>query len=92
MEKLEQIKLDPGIHESVDYILEDGIKHLGNFHALNPLYFNNRKRIVSDSFKTLYFYHNRLDNYQLEKYINWKEIGEEALLLEEELYNQEGRI
>ncbi len=92
MEKLEQIKLDPGIHESVDHILEDGIKHLGNFHALNPLYFNNRKRIVSDSFKTLYFYHNRLDNYQLEKYINWKDIGEEALLLEEELYNQEGRI
>ena len=92
MEKLEQIKLAEGIHESVDYILEDGIKHLGNFHALSPLYFNKKGRIVSDSFKTLYFYHNRLDNYQLERYINWKNIGEESLLLEEELYNTEGRI
>ncbi|MEL7427362.1 MAG: 1-acyl-sn-glycerol-3-phosphate acyltransferase [Bacteroidota bacterium] len=92
MEKLEQIKLDQGIHESVDFILEDGIKHLGNFHALSPLYFNKKGRIVSDSFKSLYFYHNRLDNYHLERYINWKNIGEESLLLEEELYNTEGRI
>ncbi|MEO0876662.1 MAG: glycerol acyltransferase, partial [Bacteroidota bacterium] len=65
---------------------------LGNFHALSPLYFNKKGRIVSDSFKSLYFYHNRLDNYHLERYINWKNIGEESLLLEEELYNTEGRI
>ena len=92
MEKLDNIKLADGIHESVEYILKDGISHLGNFHALSPLYFDKKQRIVSDSFKTLYFYHNRLDNYKLEKHINWKNIGEEALLLEEELYNQEGRL
>jgi len=92
MERLEQVKLSPGIHESVDFILEDGITHLGNFHVSNPLYFDKKERIVSASFKVLYFYHNRLDNYELERHIDWKNIGEEALLLEEELYNQEGRF
>ncbi|MGH1432875.1 MAG: 1-acyl-sn-glycerol-3-phosphate acyltransferase [Lewinella sp.] len=92
MERLEEVKLSPDIHEAVDFILQDGIKHLGNFHVSNPLYYDKKERIVSASFKVLYFYHNRLDNYELERYIDWKNIGEEALLLEEELYNQEGRF
>lgn len=92
METLEEIKLSPEIHESVDFILRDGLEHLGNFHVSNPLYFDGQERIVSDNFKILYYYHNRLDNYQLEKYIDWKNIGEEALMLEEALWEQEGRF
>ncbi|MEM1216749.1 MAG: 1-acyl-sn-glycerol-3-phosphate acyltransferase, partial [Bacteroidota bacterium] len=92
MEQLDQIKLSPEIHESVDFILKNGIKHLGTFHVHNPLFYDKRQRVVSQSFKTLYFYHNRLANYDLHQVIDWKNIGEEALLLEEELWNQEGRL
>ncbi|PSR14943.1 MAG: glycerol acyltransferase [Bacteroidetes bacterium] len=92
LEKLKQVKLSAKIHESVDEIIQDGIVHLGTFHVSNPLYFDKKGRIVSDSFKVLYYYHNRLDNYRLEKSINWKNIGQEALMLEEELWSQEGRF
>lgn len=92
METLGQIKLSPQIHESVDYILKDGIRRLGNFHVAIPLYYDKKERIASKSFKVLYYYHNRLDTYDLHRYIDWKNIGEEALLLEEELWSQEGRL
>jgi glycerol-3-phosphate O-acyltransferase len=92
MEKLDQIKLSPQIHESVEFILKDGITHLGNFHVANPLHYDSKERIVSKSFKVLYYYHNRLDTYGLHRHIDWKNIQEEALLLEEELWSQEGRI
>lgn len=92
METLGEIKLSPEIHESVDFILRDGLEHLGNFHVSNPLYYDGQERIVSDNFKILYYYHNRLDNYELEKHIDWKNIGEEALMVEDELWVQEGRF
>ncbi|RMF00452.1 MAG: glycerol acyltransferase [Bacteroidetes bacterium] len=91
MESEGEIRLSDEIHESVEFIIRHGIEHLGTFHLKNPLYFDRQKRIVSDSFKVLYYYHNRLDNYHLEKYIDWVAIGQEAELLEVELWNRDTR-
>lgn len=71
MEAQEEIRLSKQIHWSIDELLKDGIQHLGNFHVKNPLYYDKQGRIISDSFKVLFYYHNRLDNYELEQYIKW---------------------
>lgn len=89
MEKKGEVRLSDEIHGTVETIVQHGIRHLGTFHVKNPLRYDRQKQIVSDSFKVLYYYHNRLDNYGLEKYIDWVAIGQEAALLEAELWNRD---
>jgi len=52
-------------------LVKDGVNRLGTFHALEPLKFDRKGRIVSQDFKVLYFYHNRLENYGLDKKLSW---------------------
>ncbi len=72
MESRGDIKLSEEIRLDVPALVKDGISRLGTFHALKPLKFDKQKRIVSQDFKTLFFYHNRLENYNLEKKVNWQ--------------------
>lgn len=67
-----EVKLSEQILWDVDHLIRDGISRLGTYHLAKPLRFRNDGEIVSESFKLLYFYHNRLDNYGLERTINWK--------------------
>ncbi len=76
MEKKDEIKLSPQIRFDLEKLVEDGITRLGNFHVGKPLRFNKKGEIVSDSFTVLYYYHNRLENYDLQKKIRWKKIEE----------------
>jgi glycerol-3-phosphate O-acyltransferase len=79
MEKNGKIRLDKEIHQSAEHILISGVKNLGIFHTVKPLSFNKEGDIVSSSFRVLYFYHNRLENYHLERFIHWKSGEIEAL-------------
>lgn len=72
MENNDQIKLSEPLHWELDELIKDGIKRLGNFHIAKPLKLNKKGQIISENFKLLYFYHNRLDNYDLEKKVKWK--------------------
>ncbi len=72
MEEKGEIKLSEQIHRELDTIIDDGIKRLGNFHLAKPLKLNKKGKIISENFKLLYFYHNRLENYGLDKKIRWK--------------------
>ena len=72
MEKNHEIRLSEPIHSTVDKIIEEGVSRVGNYHALKPLKINKSGDIISENFKLLYYYHNRLDNYSLDKKINWK--------------------
>lgn len=67
-----KIRLDPEIRRSAADVVRDGVKNLGVFHAEKPLKFVKNHDIVSSNFRVLYFYHNRLENYQLDKYVHWK--------------------
>lgn len=67
----EEIQLSEQIFWEADKLIKDGLKHLGTYHVLKPLKYNKKGQIISQSFKILYFYHNRLDNYGLEKRIKW---------------------
>lgn len=53
----------------IDTVIETGIKNLGMYHAKRPLYKLKDGSVMSDDFNLLYFYHNRLEGYDLAKYI-----------------------
>jgi glycerol-3-phosphate O-acyltransferase len=67
-----RIKLSPEIHLPAADLVRDGVKRLGVFHSDKPLSLNKDGNIVSSNFRVLYFYHNRLENYELEKAVAWK--------------------
>lgn len=61
--------LSPEINAEINELIADGIKHLGTFHIKKPLKKNKLGEIISENFYLLYFYHNRLTGYGLEKWI-----------------------
>ncbi|MFY8010463.1 MAG: 1-acyl-sn-glycerol-3-phosphate acyltransferase [Saprospiraceae bacterium] len=61
--------LSPEIKSSIDELIADGIKHLGTFHIKKPLKRNTSGEVISENLYLLYFYHNRLTGYGLEKWI-----------------------
>jgi glycerol-3-phosphate O-acyltransferase len=69
-----KIKLSDQVYGDTDDLIQHGILRLGTFHLKKPLRFTKKGTVVSDSFRLLYYYHNRLENYGLDKKINWKEI------------------
>ena len=56
-----------------EQLLKRGLAYLGSYHVEQPLMTNKRGAIVSQSLKLLFFYHNRLENYEFEKVITWDE-------------------
>ncbi len=65
-----EIKLSREVKWEPRRIIEDGIKNLGIYHAQKPLSIKKDK-VWSDSLKVLYYYHNRIKIYELDKYIEW---------------------
>ncbi len=73
MESRGRIKLSRQIHFEVDLLIKNGVRNLGVYHPEKPLIFTPKGELVSENFKLLYFYHNRLENYGLDKCIHWPE-------------------
>lgn len=67
-----EIQLSEQVNWDTEQLVKDGIKRMGNYHLKKPLYFNKAKELVSGNFKLLYYYHNRLENYNLDQKIQWK--------------------
>jgi glycerol-3-phosphate O-acyltransferase len=66
-----KIKLSNQIFFPVEDLIKDGVRNLGVYHVEKPLDFNRKGELYSNDFKLLYFYHNRLANYRLEKSLVW---------------------
>ncbi|MEY3368433.1 MAG: hypothetical protein RI973_1588 [Bacteroidota bacterium] len=71
MENKGDILLSPQIRAEVDELIRDGVKKLGVYHVEKPLVFNKKGELVSQDFRLLFFYYNRLEKYPLGKCINW---------------------
>jgi glycerol-3-phosphate O-acyltransferase len=67
-----RLKLSEAIRLPVEELVQDGIKNLGIYHVKKPLTFNKKGDVVSDEFYTLYYYHNRLENFGLTKRVRWE--------------------
>jgi len=50
-------------------IIEHGIKNLGIYHAKRPLRFQKEYALVTEDLNLLYYYHNRLVGYELERLV-----------------------
>ena len=65
----EEFKITPMIRNSPKDILADGVVQLGVFHDKKPLKWNKGGALISENFKLLYYYHNRLSNFDLEEFL-----------------------
>lgn len=63
-------KLDMATHLTgpVDEIIELGITNVGMYHTHRPLLKNKKGNIITKDLHNLYYYHNRMDGYELEKF------------------------
>ena len=53
----------------LDEVINLGLKNVGMFHNFRPLLKNKQGNIITQDLNNLYYYHNRMDGYELEKYI-----------------------
>lgn len=70
-EMRDQEKVMMAAHMETDTmdIIRHGIKNLGLYHDKRPLSFQKGGDLISENMNLLYYYHNRLEGYGLEKYI-----------------------
>lgn len=74
-EKLQEMKVEgkldlpPHMQLPVDDLVQHGLNNLGLYHARKTLKKNKKGDLVTEDMKTLFYYHNRLNGYGLEKWI-----------------------
>jgi glycerol-3-phosphate O-acyltransferase len=56
------------LYKDIDSVIQRGIEKVGMYHDRRPLEKTKTGDICSPDLKLLYFYHNRLAGYDLEKY------------------------
>ncbi len=63
-------KVDMATHmtNDVDAVIDLGISNVGMYHTRRPLLKNKSGNIITNDIHNLYYYHNRMDGYELEKY------------------------
>ena len=57
------------LSDDEDYIIRHGIEYLGAYHSRSPLGFSTKGDVQIHNTNLLYYYHNRLNGYELEKYL-----------------------
>lgn len=75
MEQKGQLKLHEDMKLPVEDIIARGIDSLGIYHGQDVLYIA-KGFLRTNSIKLLYFYHNRMQGYQLEDHIEWAPVKE----------------
>ena len=64
-------KIDIANHltDDIDKVIDLGLANVGMYHTFRPLLKNKEGNIITQDIRNLYYYHNRTDGYELEKYI-----------------------
>ncbi len=64
-------KIDIAVHllGEVDEVIDLGIANVGMYHSLRPLLKNKKGNVITQDMNNLYYYHNRTEGYELEKFI-----------------------
>lgn len=53
----------------LDTVIHHGLENVGIFHLKRPILLNKKGNIITQDLTTLYYYHNRLTGYDLERFI-----------------------
>jgi glycerol-3-phosphate O-acyltransferase len=67
LKKAGRIDVAPHMNRPMDEIIIHGMDNVGMYHAKRPLIKDQQGNIVTEDMSLLYFYHNRLHGYGLEK-------------------------
>ena len=64
-------KVDMATHmtDDIDKVISLGIFNVGMYHSRRPLLINKQGNILTEDMNNLYYYHNRMEGYELEKYL-----------------------
>jgi glycerol-3-phosphate O-acyltransferase len=62
-----KLQVAPHMKQDIDRIITHGLENVGMYHAKRPLIKNRNGNIETQDLTLLYYYHNRLDGYDLEK-------------------------
>ncbi len=71
MRDLGKLKLSDQLDNSPKEIIFDAIEKLSYFHYLKPLVLKKNDKVTSQDLRLLFFYHNRMAGYELDKTIPW---------------------
>jgi len=63
------VDIAPALTSDLDKVIKEGVENVGMYHAKRPLIINKAGNISSQDLNTLYYYQNRMEGYELEKYI-----------------------
>lgn len=69
LKKEGKINVATHLKPEIDLVIRNGLENVGIFHLKRPLLFNREGNIITKDFNVLYYYHNRLVGYDLEKFI-----------------------
>lgn len=64
-----KVNISPYLTGDPDQIINHGLKNVGMYHAKRPLIKNRQGNIITQDLNLLFYYHNRLDGYNLEEYV-----------------------
>ncbi len=64
-----KVQTAPHLEGDIDKVIRLGLENVGMYHSKRPLVKTKSGDITSKDLNTLFYYHNRLDGYDLEKYI-----------------------
>lgn len=65
----EKVDIARHLVDDIDQVIELGISDVGMYHSKRPLLKNKQGNIITKDINNLYYYHNRMDGYELEKFL-----------------------
>ena len=75
MEEQEQIQLSDIVRNAtIEELVEHGVKNVGTFHLKKAIKFDDEGDLVSEDMNLLYYYHNRLEGYNLARFLQVESI------------------
>lgn len=67
MDEAGQLNITNVLKGPAETIIQTGISNMGVYHTNKPVKINDAQNIESEDLKLLYYYHNRLTHYELDK-------------------------
>jgi glycerol-3-phosphate O-acyltransferase len=69
LKKAKKLNVAAHMKSPIEELIKMGIDNVGMYHSRRPLLMNKKKQITTGDLNTLYYYHNRMHGYDLEKYL-----------------------
>src|SRR5690606_19624138 len=67
LQEEDRVKIAPHIFDEIDKVIDHGLLNVGMYHVRRPVVKNRKGDIITEDLNTLYYYHNRMNGYDLEK-------------------------